>query len=76
MKILTEKLRQYLKERNISHSEFAEILGVNDSDLTKILNEDSQLDYETAKKFVYKLGAYEANKFIDWEGMHIEQPAI
>lgn len=74
MKLLTNKLREYLEERHISQREFAQMLGIDHSTLSKLLSSGRKLGYEVAKKFVYQLGAYEASKFIDWEGMAIERP--
>ena len=76
MKLLTKKLKEYLNERQISHREFAKMLNVDHSTVTKILNEERNLGYDVARKFVYALGAIEASKLIDWEGMKIEQPKL
>lgn len=76
MKILSEKLRKYLEQHRISQDKFSEILGIDSSTLTDILDEKRLLNYEEARNFIYNLGAYEASKFIDWEGMKIERPRI
>lgn len=76
MKILTKKLKEYLESKQISQRQFAKMLDVDHSTITKILNEERQLGYDVARKFVYALGAIEASKLIDWEGMKIEPPKL
>ncbi len=76
MKILPNKLREFLEKRQMSQREFAKKVGIDNSTVSKMLTEERQLGYEVAKKIVYSIGAIEASKMIDWEGMKIEQPAI
>lgn len=73
MVIKKEKLRTYLDKQCISKEEFAEELGVEISEVDKMLNGEN-VGYETSKKFIYYMKATRAQKFINWKETGVKNP--
>lgn len=73
MIVKKEKLQSYLDERNLTRAEFAKRLGVEVSEVDKMLSGEP-VGYETAKRFIYYMKAHRAQHLIDWKAIGIENP--
>lgn len=68
-----KKLSKLLQERKLTPQAFADKLGVDISEVDKMLS-GVAVGYETAKKFVYFLTANCAQYYIDWQAMGKKNP--
>lgn len=68
-----KKLSKLLQERKITREAFADKLGVEVSEVDKMLSGEA-VGYETARKFVYFLTANCAQNYIDWQAMGKKNP--
>lgn len=68
-----KKLSKLLQERKLTRETFADKLGVDVSEVDKMLS-GIAVEYETARKFVYFLTANCAQYYIDWQAMGKKNP--
>lgn len=73
MIVKKEKLQAYLDERNLTRAEFAKRLGVEVSEVDKMLSGEP-VDYDTARKFIYYLKANSAQHYVDWQATGVKNP--
>lgn len=73
MIVKKEKLQAYLDERNLTRAEFAKKLGVEVSEVDKMLAGEP-VGYDTARKFIYYLKAESAQHYVDWKAIGVENP--
>ena len=73
MKVIKEKLLSYLERKGLTAECFARAIGVGVSEIEKLLNGEA-VDEPTARKFIYYLGADEAQHFIDWVAINKINP--
>lgn len=73
MIIKKEKLQAYLDERNLTRAEFAKRLGVEVSEVDKMLSGEP-VGYDTARKFIYYLKANSAQHYVDWDTLGVKNP--
>ena len=66
MRVKGKKLRQLLNDYVMSNAEFARDMGVDVSEVEKMLNDES-VGAETTRKFFGYLGPIEAERLIDWK---------
>ena len=68
MKVKSKMLTLYLMANGMTGAEFAREIGVGATEVEKMLNGEA-VDEPTARKFIYYLGADEAQYFVDWEAI-------
>lgn len=73
MKVKTKMLQAFLQTKGMTKEVFAEEIEVNLSEVEKMLNGEA-VDEKTARKFIYYLGAGEAQRFIDWKAIGKTNP--
>lgn len=73
MVVKKEKLKSFLDKEGLTKSEFAKLLGVDISEVDKMLSGES-VGYDTSKKFIYYLKAYRAQKMINWKATGVKNP--
>ena len=73
MKVKVEMLLSYLEKRGMTKERFAEETGISAAEIEKMLAGEA-VDEPTARKFIYYLGADEAQQFIDWEAIGKKSP--
>lgn len=73
MIVKADKLQALLEKRGITRKDFADKLGVDVSEVDKMLRGEN-LEYETARRFVYFFKANRAQHLIDWDKLGIENP--
>lgn len=75
MIVKKEKLQAYLNERGLSQKKFAAKLGVDVTEVEKMLSGEA-VGYDTAKKFIYFMRADRAQHYIDWSAIGEENPLL
>ena len=73
MIVKKEKLQAYLDERKLTRADFAKKLGVDVSEVDKMLSGEP-VGYETAKRFIYYLKAHRAQHLVDWKAIGVANP--
>lgn len=73
MIVRKEKLQAYLDKQQLIRADFAKKLGVEISEVDKMLSGEP-VGYDTAKKFIYYMKASRAQHFVDWEATGVENP--
>ena len=73
MIVKKEKLQEFLEKRKLTKSEFASKLGVDVSEVDKMLSGEP-VGYETAKRFIYYMKAHRAQHYVDWKAIGVENP--
>ena len=68
MKIKTKMLAAYLESKGMTGAAFAREIGVDPAEVEKMLNGEP-VDEPTARKFIFHLGADDAQHFIDWDAI-------
>lgn len=68
-----KRLSKLLQERKMTRQAFADKLGVEVTEVDKMLSGEA-VGYETARKFVYFLTANCAQYYIDWQAMGKKNP--
>lgn len=75
MIVKKEKLQAFLNERGLSQQKFAAKLGVDVTEVDKMLSGEA-VGYDTAKKFIYFMRADRAQHYIDWSAIGEENPLL
>ncbi len=75
MIVKKEKLQEYLDKHGLTRAEFAKRLGVDVSEVDKMLSGEN-VDYPTAKRFIYYMKAHRAQHLIDWQQIGVENPLV
>lgn len=70
-----EKLRSYLESENLTAQDFARRLGVEQSEVDKLLAGE-RVGYDTARKFIYYFNGVIAQHYIDWDATKKENPLL
>lgn len=73
MIVKAEKLAQFLAAKDMSNSAFAKKLGVEESEVDKMLSGEN-VGLDTSRKFIRFFKAEIAQRYIDWETMQIRNP--
>lgn len=73
MKVKKELLQNYLDEHELTAAVLARNMGVNAAEVEKLLNETA-VNEDTARRFIYYFGANEAAKYIDWAAIGKANP--
>jgi plasmid maintenance system antidote protein VapI len=73
MKIKKELLLAFMKNNAMSNESLANALGIAVAEVEKMLNGEAVGEY-TARKFIFYLGADEAQKIIDWQAIGKKNP--
>lgn len=73
MIVKQDKLKHFLEAKNISKSDFARKLDVEESEVDKMLS-GTPVGIYTARKFIRFFKAEIAQRYIDWETMNIKNP--
>jgi len=73
MKINEKKLRQILDDYVMSGAELARDMGVDVSEVEKMLNGET-VGKSTAKKFIAYFGATKAGRLFDWDALGKNNP--
>jgi len=73
MKIKGEKLSLHLQEKDMTHSEFANELGISLLEVEWLFAGEA-VAVDTAKKFTDYFGADKTAEFIDWEALGKKNP--
>ena len=73
MIVKAQKLQALLDRRELTRKDFADKLGVDVTEVDKML-EGEAVGYDTARKFVYYLKANRAQHLIDWDKLGVENP--
>lgn len=73
MIVKKEKLQEYLDKRNLTRTEFACRLGVEASEVDKMLSGES-VNYETSKRFIRYMKAHRAQHYVDWDALGVKNP--
>ena len=68
MKVKSKMLTLYLMANGMKGAEFAREIGVGAAEVEKMFNGEA-VEEPTARKFIYYLGADEAQHFVDWEAI-------
>lgn len=68
-----EKLRSFLETKKLTDQDFAQLLGVEQSEADKLLAGE-RVGYDTAKKFIYFFKGEVAQHYIDWDSTGVENP--
>ena len=73
MILKTEKILSFLKAKNLSPEQFAELLGLEISEVEKMLNGEP-VGIDTARSFIIFFKAEIAAGYLDWDAMGIKNP--
>ena len=73
MKVKEKLLRRLLDDYVMSGAEFAREMGVDVSEVEKMLNGEA-VGVNTARKFIGYIGADKAQRLIDWDAMGKKNP--
>lgn len=73
MIVKREKLKDYLDKRKFTRAEFAKQLGVEVSEVDKLLNGE-RVEQDTAHKLIYFFKAELAQHYIDWQATGVKNP--
>ena len=73
MIVKKEKLQKYLDENGLTRNEFAALLGVDVSEVDKLLSGEA-VGYDTARSFIYYMKAKRAQHYVDWQAIGVENP--
>ena len=73
MKVKVKMLLSYLEKHGMTKEGLAEAIGISVAEIEKMFNGEA-VDEPTARKFIYYLGADEAQNFIDWEAIGKKNP--
>jgi len=73
MKIKVEVLRAFLEKHNLTIEDFAQKSKMGVLEVEKLLNGE-EIEIAPARKFIYFLGAYKAQKFVDWKAIDKKNP--
>lgn len=73
MIVKAQKLQALLDKRGLTRKDFADKLGVDVTEVDKMLGGE-RIGYDTARKFVYYLKADRAQHLIDWDKLGVENP--
>lgn len=73
MIVKKEKLQAYLDERKLTRADFAKKLGVEVTEVDKMLSGES-VGYDTGKRFIYYLKAHRAQHLVDWKAIGVKNP--
>lgn len=73
MIVKQDKLKHFLEAKNITNSDFARKLDVEESEVDKMLI-GMPVGIYTARKFIRFFKAEIAQRYIDWERMNIKNP--
>ena len=68
VKVKVAMLLSYLEKRGMTKERFADETGISAAEIEKMLAGEA-VDEPTARKFIYYLGADEAQHFVDWEAI-------
>ena len=66
-------LEKYLADNKMTAADFSDDTGISACCVQKLLNGETVCE-KTAHKFVHYLGAYEAQRFVDWQVLGKENP--
>ncbi len=73
MIVKAQKLQALLDKRGLTRKDFADKLGVDVTEVDKMLGGEA-VGYDTARKFVYYLKADRAQHLIDWDKLGVDNP--
>lgn len=73
MLVQAQKLQSLLDRRKLTRQDFADKLGVDITEVDKMLSGQA-VGYNTAHKFIFYLKADRAQHLIDWKNLGIENP--
>lgn len=73
MIVKAQKLQALLDKRGLTRKDFADKLGVDVTEVDKMLSGEP-VGYDTGRKFVYYLKADRAQHLIDWDKLGVENP--
>ncbi len=73
MIVKKEKLQTYLDKLGYTRTEFAAQLGVDVTEVNKMLSGEA-VGYDTAKKFICHMKADRAQHYIDWSAIGADNP--
>lgn len=73
MIVKKEKLQAYLDERKLTRADFAKKLGVEVTEVDKMLSGEP-VGYDTGKRFIYYLKAHRAQHLVDWKAIGVKNP--
>lgn len=73
MIVKKEKLQTYLDKRGFTRTAFAAQLGVDITEVDKMLSGEA-VGYDTAKKFICHMKADRAQHYIDWSAIGADNP--
>ena len=73
MKVKVKRLLSLMDKRGMTSADLAREMEVELSEVEKLLNGEA-VDEPTARKFIYYLGADEAQRLVDWEAIDKENP--
>ncbi|GHV04105.1 hypothetical protein FACS1894211_16750 [Clostridia bacterium] len=73
MKVKKERLLQFLKESEMTATDLAREMGIDVSEVEKMLNGEA-VCRKTAERFIHYFGADLAQRYIDWKAIGKKNP--